>query len=111
MIIEYQDIATLDLIRTYTRVGKHEVSIMANFMNKYIEKNVHICGHCEAQIKHAWNRIINWSSNNSEAIEQVRMQNETQIQPEALKQDVATCACGAILPNKRHKYCDSCKAK
>jgi hypothetical protein len=72
MIIEKEDIATLDAIRNYTHVSKVQVITMQNFMSKYIENNIQICNYCPAQIKFAWNRIINWSNINSESIEAVR---------------------------------------
>lgn len=100
MIIEKDDISTLDLIRKFQVVGNNEITLMQNFMTKYIDKNVIICRHCTAQIKHAWNKIINWANNNSEAIEAVRNAPEP-----------TRCSCGQELPDKRYKYCGACKTK
>jgi len=97
-MIEREDIGTLDAIRKYTQVGKQQVATMQNFIVKYIDNSVHICGHCPAQIKFAWNRIINWSNINSEAIEAVRNAPEPNL-----------CSCGNQLPDLRYKYCEACK--
>ena len=94
-IIQKEDIATLDEIRGYKVVKKEQVTTMQNFIVKYVDNKVHICPHCPAQVKFAFNRIINWASKNSEAIEAVRNSN--------------TCECGEALPDKRYKYCDACK--
>jgi len=97
IMIEKGDIGTIEAIIGFVRVTNHEVSVMENFMNKYIDKNVHICRHCSAQIRHAHQRLIDWYNNNSTDIERIKNQ--------------PSCECGAILPDKRYKYCEACKTK
>lgn len=105
MIIEKKDIATLDKIRGYKQVGKEEVSVMSNFISKYIEKKeVSICNYCSAQIVHAWNRIINWSNKHSDEIEQIRNVNSSPSIPKQ-NDELPNCICGKKLADKRFKYC------
>ena len=96
-IIEKDDIVILDQIRNFKVVNKEQVAIMQNFIVKYVDASVHICGHCPAQIKFAFNRILNWSNKNSDAIE-------------AIRNEGVCITCGVELTDKRRKYCsDECK--
>lgn len=98
-MIEKNDIPVLDSIRGFKSVTNQEIAVMQNFINKYIDGSAHICRHCTAQIRHAWNRIMTWASNNSDAIEAIRNAPEPNL-----------CSCGAELKDKRFKYCsDTCK--
>lgn len=95
-MIEKGDIGTIEAIISFVRVTNHEVSVMENFMNKYIDKNVHICRHCSAQIRHAHQRLIDWYNNNSADIERIKNQK--------------ICQCGEEIIDKRRSWCsDECK--
>ena len=43
------DALTIEAIKGYTKVGKHEVSAMQSVANKFIDPKAHVCSHCPAQ--------------------------------------------------------------
>lgn len=101
--ITKEEVKNLDVILRYKNVGPKEVENMEKFMIKFVDPNIEICGHCSAQIKHAWNRLNRWASNNSEELEAVRKGDED-------KPNGICMTCGKEVSDKRRRYCnDSCK--
>jgi hypothetical protein len=96
-----EGVQQLDAILKFTVVGNAEIAMLENWMKEHIDKNVTICRHCSAQIRHAFQRVQNWASANAAMIDYVRNYEEPN-----------KCSCGGELPDKRYKYCsDACKNK
>ena len=63
------DALTIEAIKGYTKVGKHEVSAMQSVANKFIDPKAHVCSHCPAQIRFWHKRICDFADANNEAIQ------------------------------------------
>jgi hypothetical protein len=80
-------------IKKLKSVSKDEVLMMQQFTKKYIDPKCTICSTCPAQIRFAFNRIINWGD---------------KMKVDELVLD-KRCYCGNELKDKRHKKCNNCK--
>lgn len=96
-----EGVQQLDAILAFKIVGNAEIAMMENWMKQYIDKDVNICRHCSAQIKHAHQRVKTWAEANAGLIEYTRNYQEPK-----------KCSCGEALPDKRWKYCSpECRYK
>lgn len=70
--ITLEDISTLEEILKYSMIGPVERLAMQNFVRKFIDPHVEICGHCSAQLRFWHSQITQWSQINAEKIELVK---------------------------------------
>ncbi len=49
-------------------VGPYEVKLLQVFGQTYINQDLHICSHCDAQVRLAYTQITNWISVNKDSI-------------------------------------------
>jgi hypothetical protein len=100
-MITKEGVQQLDAILRFKQVTNAEIVLMENWMKEHIDRNVTICRHCSAQIRHAHQRIQNWAAQNAAMIEYVR-----NYQP---KEKCLTCGKD-IEDSRRKHYCsDGCK--
>tara|TARA_R110000803_G_scaffold75899_2_gene140255 strand:+ start:638 stop:928 length:291 start_codon:yes stop_codon:yes gene_type:complete len=81
-------------IKKWKNAGKKELDTMQRFTQDYIDPKCKICRTCPAQIRFAYNRIINWGN-----IHNI----------EAINFDDKVCECGNKITDKRRKSCGECK--
>ena len=97
---------TYQLIKVLKTASNEEVFMMEQFTKKYIDAKCTICRTCPAQIRFAFNRIINWAK---------KIQIETlsfeEIIDETITEEINYCECGNVLTDKRRKVCKECKKK
>jgi hypothetical protein len=63
------DALTIEAIKGYKNVGKHEVAAMQSIANKFIDPKCVICNYCAAQIRFWHKRICDFAANNNDAIQ------------------------------------------
>jgi len=85
-------------IKLLKSVSKDEILMMELFTKKYIDPKCKICSTCPAQIRFAWNRILNWGE---------KHQIELRFDDVEVKPNI--CECGNPTKDKRYKKCEGCK--
>lgn len=63
------DALTIEAIKGYKKVSKHEIAAMQSIINKFIDPKVVVCSYCDAQIRFWHKRICDFASNNHDAIQ------------------------------------------
>lgn len=105
--INLEEIKQLETILKFKIVTGIEVNIMQRFAQTFIDDSMHICGHCQAQIRFAHKRITNFAERNKEFIDNRKNELET------IEANSHKCLqCNNLIQDGRKKYCsNSCKKK
>ena len=100
--ITQETLDTFNYIKQLKKASKEDVLCMQQFTQKYIDHKCTVCPTCPAQIRFAYNRIINWGA---------KMEIETISFEETLPIQTKLCECGNPTKDNRNKRCEDCKNK
>lgn len=70
--ITLEEVYILEEILKYSMIGPVERLAMQNFVRKFIDPHVEICGHCSAQLRFWHGQIDQWAGSNAAKIELVK---------------------------------------
>jgi hypothetical protein len=110
MDIRKEELEQIEYVLALKTTTKSDVHLMETMVKRYIDKTVHICRHCPAQIRMAHKRLSNWYGKQSFNV----IEAETLAQEEILvdmDNEVMEEVLVELKPKKKGRPCSSCKEK
>jgi hypothetical protein len=118
MDIRKEELEQIEYVLALKTTTKADVHLMETIIKHYIDKHIHICRHCPAQIRMAHKRLSNWYTKQSfnviDDIEGEEIEAETLAQEEIfvdMDNEVMEEVLVELKPKKKGRPCSSCKEK